>query len=151
MSTDGSVTESGWWVDDIAITNVAVPSECTTGSSPLPGSFGKIGPDDGMTGQPLDVTLSWAASTGASGYEYCVDTVDNGVCDGTWTAVGTNTSVNPAGLLEWQLYFWQVRAVNGLGSTEADGGVWWNFITTPLLLDAGFDLGNMDEWSGVTQ
>jgi hypothetical protein len=28
LSTDGSVTYQGWWVDDISITNVMVPSSC---------------------------------------------------------------------------------------------------------------------------
>ncbi len=28
LSTDGSVTSQGWWVDDISITNVMVPSSC---------------------------------------------------------------------------------------------------------------------------
>ncbi len=28
LSTDGSVTSTGWWVDDIAITNVMVPGDC---------------------------------------------------------------------------------------------------------------------------
>jgi hypothetical protein len=27
-------------------------------------------------------------------------------------------------------YYWQVRAVNGGGTMEANGGVWWNFKTT---------------------
>jgi len=151
MSSDGSVTESGWWVDDLSITDVEVPSECTSGVNPLPGSFGKTLPAHGATGQPLDVTLSWAASTGAAGYEYCIDTVDNGACDSSWTAVGNNLNVNPAGLLEWYLYSWQVRAVNGDGSTEADGTVWWNFITTPLLLEAGMDSGTLSDWTGTVQ
>jgi len=35
LATDGSVTYSGWWVDDISITNVMVPSECDEGETPL--------------------------------------------------------------------------------------------------------------------
>jgi len=151
ISSDGYVTDSGWWVDDIDITNVEVPSQCTSGTSPLPGFFGKTSPDDGATGQPLGLTLSWAASAGAAGYEYCIDTVDNGTCDGSWTVVGNNVNVNPAGLAEWSTYFWQVRAVNADGSTEADGGVWWSFITTPLLLQADFETGDLSDWSGILQ
>ncbi len=30
LSTDGSVTYQGWWVDDIEITNVMVPTDCET-------------------------------------------------------------------------------------------------------------------------
>lgn len=29
LSTDGSETRDGWWIDDISITDVAVPSSCT--------------------------------------------------------------------------------------------------------------------------
>jgi hypothetical protein len=35
LSTDGSVTYQGWWVDDISITNVMVPSDCDSGEPPL--------------------------------------------------------------------------------------------------------------------
>jgi bacillopeptidase F (M6 metalloprotease family) len=35
FSSDGSVTYAGWWVDDIAITNVMVPSDCDSGEPPL--------------------------------------------------------------------------------------------------------------------
>lgn len=34
LSTDGSVTRQGWWVDDIAITEVMVPSDCSTATEP---------------------------------------------------------------------------------------------------------------------
>jgi len=33
LSTDGAVTDTGWWVDDITITNVMVPGTCETGAS----------------------------------------------------------------------------------------------------------------------
>jgi len=33
LSTDGAVTDTGWWVDDITITNVMVPGSCETGAS----------------------------------------------------------------------------------------------------------------------
>jgi len=33
LSTDGSVVDAGWWIDDIEITHVDVPGVCTTGSS----------------------------------------------------------------------------------------------------------------------
>ncbi len=246
LSTDTSVNGGGWWVDDIDITEVAVPGSCTTGSSPLPGAFAKTSPADGATAQPMDVSLSWgsslnaatyeycvdttdnstcdgvwtdasggtsanltgldpdttyhwqvrasngqgeteadgglwwdfttellplpgsfeknapengstgqstaptlgwSASPAATGYEYCLDTTDNGACDGTWVSVGTTTSASPTGLAEWTIYSWQVRATNTQGSTLADGGQWWNFITTPLLLEDGFDAGDLDAWS----
>jgi bacillopeptidase F (M6 metalloprotease family) len=33
LSTDGSVTYLGWWVDDISITEVMVPSDCNAAPS----------------------------------------------------------------------------------------------------------------------
>lgn len=30
LSSDGAVTRDGWWVDDISITNVGVPGDCTS-------------------------------------------------------------------------------------------------------------------------
>jgi len=34
LSTDGGLTRTGWWVDDITITNVAVPGSCTSQTEP---------------------------------------------------------------------------------------------------------------------
>jgi len=51
------------------------------------------------------------------------------------------------GLAEWTPYFWQVRAVNGGGSTDADGGSWWRFITTPYLFGDGFESGDTSAWT----
>jgi hypothetical protein len=104
----------------------------------------------GATGQPTDITLSWNASSNVTGYEVCVDTVDNGLCDGAWDPVGAVMSTVVNGLDESTAYSWQVRAVNGNGSTEADGGVWWWFITTPYLFGDGFGSGDVGAWSAVT-
>ena len=67
-----------------------------------------------------------------------------------WTFTGTNTGpggtgkyVRISGLEEWTTYFWQVRAVNGNGSTQADGGVWWWFVTTPYLFGDDFESGDL--------
>jgi len=104
----------------------------------LPAEFSKSSPANGVTGQPTATTLSWSASTGATGYEYCLDTIDNNTCDNSWTSTGTNTSANPAGLSKNTDYFWQARATNAGGMTEANGGSWWRFRT---IVDppAGFD------------
>src|SRR5262249_16230409 len=61
--------------------NRAVRS-CATGG---PGPFSKLAPANGAIGVPLNGTLSWSASAGATGYEYCVDTIANGTCDTSWT------------------------------------------------------------------
>ncbi|HPA82937.1 MAG TPA: immune inhibitor A, partial [Thermoanaerobaculales bacterium] len=149
LSSDTSLNGSGWWVDDIAITNVEVPSSCDSGASPYPGPFGKAAPADGATGQPTTVTLSWNASTNNTGYEVCIDGVDNGLCDTTWSYVGNVMGTQPSGLLESTPYSWQVRAVNGNGSTEADDGAWWQFITTPFLFGDGFESGDSSAWTAT--
>ena len=35
LSSDGYVEEDGWWIDDISITDVSVPGECTSGPTPF--------------------------------------------------------------------------------------------------------------------
>lgn len=99
-------------------------------NTPLaPGSFGKASPTNAATSQATSLSLSWAASSGASSYEYCLDTTNNNTCDATWTSTGTNTSVSVSGLANSTAYYWQARAVNSVGSTEANAGAWWSFST----------------------
>jgi hypothetical protein len=94
-----------------------------------PGAFGKVSPADGATGQATSLTLDWGESTGATSYEYCYD-IDDAACD-TWISTGTTTSVDLSGLSYSTTYYWQVRAVNAVGTTYADGGAasYWSFIT----------------------
>ena len=72
-------------------------------------------------------TLSWAASAGATSYEYCVSRT-NGTCT-SWISTGSNLSVSVTGLSPKTNYWWQVRAVNGAGTTLANAGSWWKFTT----------------------
>lgn len=102
----------------------------TTGSPPA--AFGKGYPADGAGGEPLHPTLSWAAAPGAASYQYCYDDDGAGACSGTWTTLGTATSVVLGPLAAGTTYFWQVRALNAFGYTEADGGAWWSFATPQL-------------------
>jgi hypothetical protein len=108
----------------------------TTAAAPPspPGAFGKTGPANGATGQPASVTLSWTASSGATSYEYCVDTAAS--CSGGWTTTGTATSVAVVAPTASATYHWQVRARNAAGTTEADGGGWWTFVRSPALRKA---------------
>jgi predicted phage tail protein len=101
----------------------------TTGN--LPGAFSKISPADGTMDQPLTVTLSWGASSGAVSYEYCYDTTDDNDCS-SWMSNGSNTSVDLSGLAVNTTYYWQARAVNDFGVTYADGSepIFWTFTTT---------------------
>ncbi|MGE3957264.1 MAG: hypothetical protein AB7H96_11140 [Vicinamibacterales bacterium] len=99
-----------------------------TGGSAAPGAFAKLLPANGTTGVPTSLTLTWGASTGASGYEYCVDTTNDNACGTTWIGAG-GTSAGIAGLTAGLTYYWQVRATNTNGTTIADGGAWWMFAT----------------------
>jgi hypothetical protein len=94
-----------------------------------PGAFVKIAPANGA-GSITDPILSWSQSSGAKGYAYCYDTLNNNSCDTSWVDVGTSTSANLSGLSDLTTYFWQVRAGNSGVYTEADGGTWWAFTTS---------------------
>ncbi len=94
-----------------------------------PGPFGKSGPADGATGLGVATQMSWNGSAGATSYEYCFDTINNGACDDSWNSTGTDTFVVESGLAYNTTHYWQVRAMNGTGSTYADGGTWWSFTT----------------------
>ena len=100
----------------------------TTGSPPA--AFGKVSPPNGAAGLPPGVVLGWDAASGASSYEYCIDSTDDGACS-AWISAGTATSVTPGGLAGNMLYFWQVRAINAYGVTYANGSgaAFWSFIT----------------------
>ncbi len=99
------------------------------GAADPPGPFWKSGPANGATGLGVATQMSWGASAGATSYEYCFDTIDNDTCDDAWSSTGTNTFVVEGGLPYNTTYYWQVRAMNGTGSTYADGGTWWSFTT----------------------
>jgi subtilisin family serine protease len=101
----------------------------TAGSGTPPGAFSKSAPSNGATGQTLTPTLGWGASSGATSYEYCVDTTNNNTCDTTWTST-PSASVTLSPLAGTTTYWWQVRARNTAGTTEADSSTWWSFTTT---------------------
>ena len=86
----------------------------------LPGAFLKTAPVDRTTGQTISPTLSWAVSSGATTYEYCIDTTNDNACS-TWLSVGANTSVGLSGLSSATVYYWHVRATNAGGTTYSGG------------------------------
>ena len=95
-----------------------------------PGDFKKSAPVNGATSLSTASTLTWLASTNASSYEYCLDTSNDNACDGgAWVNVGNTLSVDLNGLIANTTYYWQVHALNAGGSTQANTGIWWNFIT----------------------
>jgi hypothetical protein len=105
-----------------------------------PVSFGKTSPGNNAANLPKTLTLWWSASFGADSYEFCLDTINDSACNSGWTNIGANTSVTLSGLNYATTYSWQVRAVNAIGTTLADGNTWWTFTTqaAPLPLPNAF-------------
>jgi hypothetical protein len=116
---DGDVRPIGNGPDIGADEFISVPPE----------AFDKSSPADGAVDQSREPELTWATSVAAESYELCVDQTDNDACNGSWVDAGNDTSFSLSGLLYNKEYFWQVRAVNGLGMEEANGGTWWSFTT----------------------
>ena len=126
------------YTDAGTTTRVAVTATNTYGSTtatsdqtgvvvgPPPGAFGKTSPADGASGQPTAPTLSWAASDGATAYAYCIDATDNDACDGSWVSTDAAQSAGLSGLTIGTTYYWQVRASNPHGTTDADAGSWFS-------------------------
>lgn len=101
-----------------------------TATPSRPSAFNKISPANGATIPPINPTLSWGNSPGAVRYEYCYDKSNNTPCDGNWATTGSNNPVILSGLDKGSTYYWQVRALNDFGSTNADEGNWWGFTTS---------------------
>jgi subtilisin family serine protease len=87
-----------------------------------PKAFNKTAPTHNMTNRPVNIVLSWAASSGATSYEYCLATTAAKCTN--WKSVGTARSVTVRSLARNRAYFWNVRAKNRSGTTVANGGVW---------------------------
>ncbi len=94
-----------------------------------PGAFNKTSPANLVTGQAPNLKLSWAASSRAVSYEYCLDSSSTCTDSSTWISTGTSVSVVISGLTPGATYYWQVRAKNNLGTTYANTGTVWSFIT----------------------
>lgn len=101
----------------------------TFGGSP-PGVFTKTSPINNSVDISINPTLTWSASSASTGYEYCIDKVNDNTCTSPamWVEVGNTTSVVLAGLEFNTSYYWQVRAKNIGGFTDASDG-WWKFTT----------------------
>jgi hypothetical protein len=92
----------------------------------LPASFAKSAPANNATNQKTSVTLSWAASTRATSYEYCI-ALSTRTCT-TWKSVGTKRTATVTGLTKNKAYYWQVRARN-TGGTTLSSTTFWKFTT----------------------
>ena len=100
--------------------------------STKPGTFNKLTPANGATGQAASFTLDWGTSTGTGYYQYCYDTSNNNVCNGSWVSTGTTSSATITGLSPTTTYYWQVRAGESGGMTYGNGPgptTWWSFTT----------------------
>ncbi len=94
-----------------------------------PSAFSKANPADAVISVSNSPTLSWSASSGQTGYEYCMDTSTSGACTGTWISSGNSTSAALTGLDHLTTYRWQVRAENAGLYTYANAGTLWSFTT----------------------
>jgi hypothetical protein len=125
----------------------------TTQSGPvqLPGAFSKSSPADGATGVSASPNLSWGTSAGASSYQYCYDTSDDGACS-NWMSNGMLTSVDLNGLYAGTTYYWQVRATNNGGTTYSNDGSsgFWSFTTAANPPGAFKKSGPADGATGVS-
>ncbi len=101
-----------------------------TPSTESPGAFAKLNPIDGVAEQQTSLTLDWGTSSGVKSYEYCYDTSDDDGCT-NWISVGGTSQADISGLTPSTTYYWQVRAINNLGTTYADDDAlaYWSFTT----------------------
>ncbi len=87
ISTDGGLTRSGWWVDDIAITNAVLPGVCAAGVPPTPKEPSANG---GMT-----ASLPWGPAVEVSYLPGC-GTTDNAIYWGSGPIAGSVAWTNAA-------------------------------------------------------
>ena len=94
LSTDGSVNRTGWWIDDIAITQVDVPGTCATGSSCADNPFVDVDPDGPLAAcLGTSLTASLAGGNGPFSYQWTQDGIPVPGASGpffTPTDVGTH-------------------------------------------------------------
>jgi Zn-dependent metalloprotease len=139
MGLDEAAYAGGWWVDNIKIYT------CT----PLPpAAFNRTSPANGATSVGLSTTLSWGNSSGAAYYQYCYDIINDNQCNRSWSAPLNTTSADIANLGTNSIYYWQVRAVNAVGTTYANNQTWGSFTTTSTL-PAG--LGSIETFISTTK
>ena len=96
-----------------------------------PGSFSKEEPANNSPNVSFKTQLSWSKSSNADEYEYCIDSVAGNQCDTVWRSISEGMT-DPLALQPNTLYYWQVRAINSVGTTESNNGTWWLFTTVPL-------------------
>jgi hypothetical protein len=91
-----------------------------------PTSFAKTAPANNATNQKTSLSLSWAASTRATSYEYCI-ALTTATCT-NWKSTGSARTAAVTGLTKNKAYYWQVRAKNP-GGTTISSSTFWKFTT----------------------
>ncbi|MFB3853554.1 MAG: carboxypeptidase regulatory-like domain-containing protein [Vicinamibacterales bacterium] len=129
----GNHTLSVLFTPDDTVNYSTVSDTASLTVLPLPGAFSKTSPASGAIINATSATLAWGASADATSYEYCYDTSNNSTCEATWTTSGTSTGATLSGLTPGSTYYWQVRARNAAGTTEASGG-WWTFVVAARII-----------------
>jgi hypothetical protein len=79
LSTDDGGSGDGWWIDDIRVTNVDVPGNCTTGSACEDNPFINVIPEGPITtceGQGETLTAVLTGGNGPFYYQWTRDGID---------------------------------------------------------------------------
>jgi uncharacterized protein (TIGR02145 family) len=98
----------------------------TTGTAPAVPTLST--PANNATGQPINPTLTWNTSSGATSYTLQVSTNSN-FTSYVYNQSGlTNTSQQLSGLNHLTQYYWRVNATNSYGTSNYSSV--WNFTTT---------------------
>lgn len=134
VSSTGVVSGRGTVAGTFSLTAIVTDSLGATAEKTMsvrvvapPASFSKSTPGNGVRiATRNSATLTWAASTGATSYQVCISRSTS--CT-SWSSVGTSLSATASGLSKNTRYYWQVRAVNDDGTTVANGGTIWSFVT----------------------
>jgi M6 family metalloprotease-like protein len=116
-------TQTATWTRTATRTNTRTSTRSPTRTATVvrPGAFFKIGPTKNAVNRPVNITLSWSSSPFAASYEYCVSTTT--ACT-VWNNVGNARSAFVRNLQRNKSYFWNVRAKNRVGVTNANDGIW---------------------------
>lgn len=122
----------------------AVATASATPMSTVPGTPMGLGVT--ATG-PTEITLSWTAVTGATGYQLQRRT--NGGTFGSAMDAGSGTSYTDTGLTPSTTYDYEIRAVNAAGNSEWSGVV-TSATTAPTAPDAVSDLDAMASADKIT-
>ncbi|MCP3977850.1 MAG: hypothetical protein GY716_00775 [bacterium] len=114
LSTDSSQTRTGWWIDDVSITQVDVPGDCATGSSCEDNPFVAVVPDGPAAvcdGEAVELAAQLTNGTGPFLYQWSRDGVDIPSATGpTYSALDTG------------MHAYNVRVRSTLCAEEATDG-----------------------------